>query len=95
MPDTAQWVAIIIALLTGSFFREVGGGIRAVFGKVTGRATERRSELTRAWDTADDEARKRRIAEEHASHVRRILIEAPCVDNNQVPPYPTYSSRKD
>lgn len=95
MLDTAQWVALGIAALTGGFAREIGVGARAVFGKLTGRATERRSELRRAWDTADEEARKRRIAEEHASHVRRILIEAPCVDNTDVPPYPSYTSRKD
>ena len=90
MPDTAQWVAIVVAALTGGFVRDIFTWVRGLF---KGR-THRRSELDRAWDKADDEARKRRIVEEHASHVRRLLYEAPCVENGTVPPFPSYTKKE-
>lgn len=37
----------------------------------------------------DQERRDRRIAQEHASQLRRMLIEAPGVDIADIPPYPT------
>lgn len=90
MPDTAQWVAIAVAALTGGFARDIFAWLRGLFKG----AGHRRSELDRAWEKADDESRKRRIAEEHASQIRRLLIEAQCVENDTIPPFPTYPKKE-
>lgn len=91
MPDTAQWVAIVIAALTGGFARDILTWTKTLFRP---RSALRRTELETAWSRADEEARKRRIVEEHASHLRRALIEAPCVDRASIEPFPTYSKEK-
>lgn len=90
-----EWSAPIVAILGAG-----GGAIILELTKrgidaASGRGRKRRDEVDRAWTRADSEAQKRRIAEEHASHVRRLLIEAPCIDNAQVPQFPAYPSRKD
>jgi hypothetical protein len=79
----------------------------AVWQAITGRATRNRREIDRvraeaaeserraaaAERRADDEAYRRRVAQEHASHCRRLLYEAPCVDPSIIPPYPTTTRR--
>lgn len=81
----------------------------ALWRAVTGRATRQRREIDRvraeaaaalkraaaAEERADDEAYRRRVAQEHASHCRRLLLEAPCVDPASIPPFPLYNRRKD
>lgn len=44
---------------------------------------------------ADEEASMRRRTQEHASHCRRLLLEAPCVDPATVPDHPIFHRRKD
>lgn len=85
--DGSQIVSLLIALGAGGILLEL---IKRLVDALSGRGRKRRDEVNRAWDHADEEARKRRISEEHASQVRRLLIEAPCVDNNDIPPYPNY-----
>lgn len=85
--DGAQIVSILIALGAGGILLELTKRIVDTF---SGRGKKRRDEVDRAWSARDEEARKRRISEEHASFIRRLLIEAPCVENSTVPPYPTY-----
>lgn len=78
-----------------------GGGIGLeklasfLLGLITGRNGRRRDEVARAWMQADQERMRasradvrRRKAEEHASLVRRMLIEAPCVPTDSIPPWP-------
>lgn len=85
--DGAQIVSLLIALGIGGILLElVKRGVDAL----SGRGKKRRNEVDTAWSARDEEARKRRIAEEHTSLIRRMLIEAPCVDNSTVPPYPNY-----
>jgi hypothetical protein len=79
--------ALITALGIGGILAKLADRI---WGALTGRAKERRSEVDRAWARADDEARKRRVIEEHASRLTRRLIEAPCVDDKTIEPFPTY-----
>lgn len=81
----------------------------ALWKAATGRASRQRREIDRvrrlvevanaraaaAEVRADDEAYKRRISQEHASLIRRLLLEAPCVDPTSIPPHPTYTRRKD
>lgn len=89
MPDTAQLVAMVIALLTGGLLRDVFAWLT---GLIRGRG-DRRSELEKAHDRADNEATNRRIVEEHASHLRRILYAADCVAASDIPPFPPYRKK--
>ena len=87
--DAGTLVTIIGALGGGAIVPSlVKRGIDAV----SGRGRKRRDEVDRAWRRADSEARKRRVIEEHASQLRRELLEAPCVDPAAIPPWPRYVS---
>ncbi|WP_371031285.1 hypothetical protein [Pseudoclavibacter sp. JSM 162008] len=87
MDNPTAWVAAILG----------GGGLAGVlaFGKqllgiFTGRSRRKRDEVDEAWKERDKEAAKRRQIEEHASAVRRIAIEAPCIPAESIPPWPAY-----
>ncbi|MFJ6532494.1 hypothetical protein [Microbacterium sp. NPDC091662] len=81
----------------------------ALWRAITGRATRQRREIDRvraeaaaadkrataAEARADEQAYQRRITQEHASWLRRLLLEAPCVDPATIPPHPNYHRRKD
>ncbi len=83
-------------LLTAVGATAIGPKIAAALWRaLTGRASRQRREIDRVRALADDEAYRRRIAQEHASQCRRLLFEAPCVDPATVPPFPTYDRRKD
>lgn len=76
--------------------------LSALWRALTGRATRQRREIDRvradaaaAYERADEEAYQRRITQEHASLIRRLLLEAPCVDPATIPPYPYYHRRRD
>jgi hypothetical protein len=92
-------VAQILALLG------VGGILKGVVDRILaargGRGKARRDEVTRAWDEAntarqqaDEDARRRRIAEEFSSRLTRRLIEAPCVDDSTIEPFPNYTKEQ-
>jgi hypothetical protein len=49
---------------------------------------EAKRERDEAIAHRDVEASRRRRLEEHASRLRRILAEAPCVDFDTIPPWP-------
>lgn len=85
--DVPQIVSLLAALGAGGILLEL---TKRLVDSFSGRGKQRRDEVDRAWSARDDEARKRRISEEHASSIRRMLIEAPCVENSTVPPYPSY-----
>lgn len=90
MSESPWWVPIVIALITGGIARDLVTWVRGLRkGKVP-----RRSELEQAWASADEQSRRRRIAEEHASHLRRRLIEAPCVDTTTIPVFPPYKEKQ-
>lgn len=89
-----QIATLMVGLGVGGILLELA---KRLFDALTGRGRKRRDEISRAWDRtdqerrrADEESRRKRIAEEHASHCRRLLLEAPCVPNETIPPYPTY-----
>lgn len=83
--------------------------VTALWRALTGRATRQRREIDRvraeagesnkraaaADARADDEAYMRRVTQEHASHLRRLLFEAPCVDPATIPPHPIYHRRRE
>lgn len=86
--DASHVVTIIVALIT------YGGGqhfFRWVSRRRAGDA-ERRTELRRAWAAADEEARRRRIAEEYASRLVRMLTDAECVAPADIPAFPSYKT---
>lgn len=85
--DGALIVSYLLALGVGGILLEL---VKRLFDSFSGRGKKRRDEVDRAWGARDEEARKRRISEEHASLIRRLLIEAPCVDHTKVPLYPNY-----
>lgn len=86
----AQTIQVIISgivgLLSGTFGKGLLDHARE---SLTGRARKRRDEVDRAWTRADLEARHRRILAESLSTHRRIIIEAPCLSADDLPPYPT------
>ena len=84
MTASPWWVPIAVAAITAGFAREIFTWGR---GLLKGR-TPRRTELEKAWDAADEQARRRRVAEEHAARLKRLLIAAPCVDDSLIPPDP-------
>ena len=83
-----------IAALIGT----IGGtlGLNAVIPKLWRklRGQERRDDLAKAWADRDEQARRRRVIEEHAHELRRVLIEAPCVDRRTIPPWPSRGIEK-
>lgn len=100
MSDLARDVALILTSAGGAVF--VPKLLAAVWRAVTGGASRQRREIDRALAAeraaarrADIEAHSRRIAQEHASHLRRLLIEAPCVDITAIPPFPLYERKDD
>lgn len=89
--EPEHWVALAVAALTGRFVGDVLAWLKSFF---TGRRASRRSELDRAWAAVDEQSRRRRIAEEFASHQTRRLIEAPCIDPATVARFPNYHSKE-
>ncbi len=88
-----QITALAVALL-GS-----GGLVTIAVQKLTTRwataGTRRRDDLDRAYERlqqararADEADKRRRRAQEHASQLRRMLLEAPCIDPADIPTWP-------
>lgn len=85
-----QWdVQSIITALLGALG---GGTLTSIFKQVwdwsTGKQGRRRNEVDRAYAQRDKEARKRRILEESLSVHRRVILEAGCLSQDDLPPYP-------
>lgn len=55
---------------------------------LTGREAKRRDDAQKAWLYYDRAEKRRRVVEEHAHRLRRLLIEAPCVDMQDIPEWP-------
>jgi len=91
--DIARDLALLLTAIGGTVL--VPKIAAALWGALTGRAGRQRREIDRVRLQADDEAHRRRMAQEHASACRRLLLEAPCVDPADIPPWPTYTRRKD
>jgi len=87
--DAADIASLIAAAGGGGILLEL---TKRGVGALSGAGRKRRDEVDRAWKRTDKEAQRRRLIEEHASHLRRILFGAPCVDAADIPPWPTYSS---
>lgn len=80
-------------LIVTAVLSALGGGtattiFKNVWDWATGRAERRRSEVDRAYDKADAERRVRIIVEDSLMLHRRIMREAPCIDETAIPPYP-------
>lgn len=80
------WVPVIVAAVSSPLLVK---GVEMFTSWVTRREGKKRTDLDRAWSARDREARKRRIVEEHAHSLRRMLIEAPCIEFSDIPPWPT------
>lgn len=87
--DAATVALVLTALGAGGILLEL---TKRIGGAVTGRGRRRRDEVDRAWRRADREASRRRRMEEYASRLVRVLTAAPCVDLEQIPPWPAYDS---
>lgn len=59
--------------------------------KAQAEAATAKQERAHSERARDSERKVRRIVEEHAARLRRLLIEATCVDSATIPPYPTSS----
>ena len=86
--DAASIAALIGAAGGGAILLEL---VKRLLDATTGRGRKRRDEVDRAWRRADREASRRRVVEEHASHLRRLLLAADCVDTTSIPPFPAYT----
>lgn len=82
--DLTQIIALLAALGGGTVIPTLFKGIRSR----TAQGKRRRDEVDRAWRHADSEASARRRIAEHASHLRRLLYAAPCVETSSIPPWP-------
>lgn len=71
-----------------SSITERGHAKRADAERLAQLVDEAKQERDRAFSHFDVEAARRRRMEEHASQLRRMLTEAPCVDYNEIPPWP-------
>jgi hypothetical protein len=98
--DLARDIALILTSVGGTVLVPKMAG--AAWRAITGRAHRQRREIdrTRASEAAadgraDNEAHDRRLAQEHASHLRRLLFEAPCVDPSTIPPWPRRSRNEE
>lgn len=98
--DAARDIALVLTSIGAATI--VPKLAAAMWRLLTGGAGRQRREIDRARkaeasaDTrADIEARARRLAQEHASHLRRLLYEAPCVDVSTIPPFPVYDRKED
>ncbi len=88
MTELARDIALILTSVGGAVL--VPRMLGALWKAATGRASRQRREVDRMRLKADNEAHNRRLSEEHASHLRRLLFEAPCVRVEDIPPYPIY-----
>ena len=68
--------------------------IPLIWRRLTGKEARRRSDAEKAWEQRDEQARRRRIVEEHAHVLRRKLIEADCIEPKDIPPWPYRGSDK-
>lgn len=59
--------------------------------KAQAEAATSKQERAHSERARDSERKIRRIVEEHAARLRRVLIEATCVDSATIPPCPTSS----
>lgn len=87
--DLTQLPLILTALGGGAIIPSLIKGVRFTF---TGRGKKRRDEVDQAWRRVDREADRRRVWQDYAWQLRRILREAPCVEAASIPPSPAYSS---
>lgn len=85
--EAVQVIALLMSAGFGAILLEL---IKRLFDLMSNRDGKRRSEVDKAWGHRDEEARKRRLAEEHAYVMRRIALEAPCVPKSSIPPFPSY-----
>lgn len=83
--SAGEIAALATALGAGAILKDlIGWLIRAV----TGREGKRRDDTQKAWRYYDRAEKRRRVVEEHAHRLRRLLIEAPCVDPQNIPEWP-------
>ena len=96
---TETWVTAIVSILGALGVREIIPGIGRWLTGGADREKSRIQQLVRerqdaererdeAKDDVEQEAKRRRLAQEHASSLRRLLIEAG-VDPATIPPWPT------
>ncbi|KAA9133769.1 hypothetical protein [Microbacterium caowuchunii] len=93
--EWARDLALVLSSIGAAVF--VPKILAAAWRALTGAPQRQRREIERVRDDArsadhraDQEALRRRVAQEHASHLRRLLYEAPCVDVTTIPPWPAY-----
>lgn len=78
-------VTIIVAAVSSAAMWEFAKGLVE---RARGRPGRRRSDLDKMAAERDREAAERRILQEELSLHRRIIIEAPCLGPDALPPYP-------
>lgn len=81
--------ALVAAFGGGTIIQGIGKWAIARF---TGRDARTRDEVSRIARERDAEYTIRRVLQEALAHHRRIMIEAPCIDVKDIPPYPSYSN---
>lgn len=90
--DWAKDVALILTAVGGTVIgpKLVGKMWQAL----TGHSARRRTEADRLRDDLDREATHRRILQESISTHRRVIIEAPCLTDDDLPPYPAWTNKE-
>lgn len=84
--SAAEIAAILSAIGAGALLKEA---IVWLFRWITGRAGARRTEVDRMATERNRSRRRERVLDDHIQHLRGLLYRAPCVDIDDIPPYPT------
>lgn len=85
--DSGTVIGLLTALGGGAILTKL---VEALIGWIGGKPAREQS----VWDRYDNEAKKRRMAEEHAAVLRRLYIEGG-LDPAKLPAWPVYSSTKE
>lgn len=90
-----EWAKDAALILTAVGGTAIGPKLVAkMWQALTGRSARRRTEADRLREDLDRESAHRRILQESISAHRRVIIEAPCLTEDDLPVYPTWSTKE-
>jgi hypothetical protein len=90
--DWARDLALLLTAVGGTYL--VPRIVAKAWQGLTGRSTRRRNEADQLRDDLDKESAHRRILQESISVHRRVIIEASCLTEDDLPPYPTWTHKE-
>lgn len=89
---TSQDLALWLSLALGGY--GIPKIVHGVYTWATGAKARKRDDADKAWNAADDANRKRRLIEVVAHDYLLMLRAADCVNNEDIPPWPSRGADK-